>query len=167
MATPTVIVDRSDFRRVGAILRREADSRRLAIGLGGKFRVIAEPIIAQQKTRVSNIPSRGLVREGGSIRAAIQDSLMVRTRLTGYGAGVIIRAATTPNIRRFRMAPRRFNQRKPFRHRLFGQDRWYNQTGDGGWFSEPALHGIPAFRAGCKTELDAMARRIAARHGGA
>jgi hypothetical protein len=158
-----VTCTRADMTRVAAILAKEADGRRLKAELVRNFRAAAEPTVAAIRTGARS-GAGGSGGQGESLTAAIADAVRLEVRLGPKTAGVKIRAKTTPNVRKFRMAARRWNAPGGWRHMVYGRSStWVQQVGNPNYFDEPPKRDRPKFAAAAKAVLQEMAIRIAAR----
>lgn len=146
-------------------MQAEADARTLKLELGAQFRLLAQPVLAEQRAGILSAPSQGR-SIGRPIRSAIAESLVVDVRFTTMSAGVKIRSKTTAGTRNFTQAPRRFNQKKgTFRHPVFGnRANWVSQESHAAmWFTNPALAASPKFYIAAMRAMDDMRNRILAR----
>ena len=160
-------VDR--MRQLGHIVAQEADTAKLKREMGKGLRAAAEPVVAEQKSRIMATGHHGdTPTRGDPLREYLTNSLKVRVRYTGRTAGVTIVCAYTPQLRKFKLAGRRF-ARRIFRHPFFGdRTRWYPQEqNDTDWFDGPpeSAEALSAFMVEADAVLGGMEAKILNRHG--
>jgi CubicO group peptidase (beta-lactamase class C family) len=154
-------VGTQDLEDIGTALRYEQDGMKIRRQIAAELRKAVEPAIADAKGRITAMHSTGLAHKGEPLRTAIASKVKAQARLSGKASGVRVRVATTPDLRGFRLAPRRANRRGGWRHPVYGnRDRWVHQTGAIGWFDD-AMHANPdRYVAALQQVIEDAARRI-------
>lgn len=161
MAPVELTVDQDSLVAVARVLKSEADGKFLKRELTKALKATAERPIAEAKSEILATPSKGL-HGGTSLRAEVARSLKPISRFSGQRAGVSIRQSTTPNLRNFKMAGRRFN-RGNFRHPVFGTATYVDQAGNREWFDRPMQDAKPEFRDDVLRVVQDLADTLAAR----
>jgi len=159
---PAVQVDTSDLRRVAQVLRSVEDGKELRKQLIKDLKSATEPAVAEARSAVMAIPARGTAQP--ALRATVARKIGTQVKLSGRSAGVSVRARKTPNLRGFKNAPKKLQQRGGWRHPVYGRG-WTTQQGRADWFDEP-MQGArePAIRA-VKETLNNFAQDLARRLG--
>lgn len=155
-------IDQQAIVKLGAAIRAEEDGNVMRRELTRNLRATVEPAVIEIRAGVMAVPSSG-ISEGESLRAAVSQAFKVDVRYSGQSAGVRIRARKTPGIRGFTMAPRRLNDPRGWRHRVFGRDVWVQQYGNPRYFDNPIHRRSGDFRRDVLQAIDDMAKRIANR----
>lgn len=161
MGSQAWAVGTEDLEDIGVALRYEQDGTRIRREIAAELRKAVEPAIDDAKGRILAMRSAGLAHQGEPLRTAIAAKVKAQARLSGKASGVRVRVATTPDLRGFRLAPRRTNRAAGWRHPVFGdRDRWVHQTGAVGWFDD-AMHANPdQYVAAVRRVIEDTAQRI-------
>lgn len=161
MATRAWAVGTEDLEDIGTALRYEQDGTRIRRQVAAELRQAVEPAVEDAKSRILAMGSSGLAHKGEPLRTAIAAKVKAQARLSGKASGVRVRVATTPNVRGFRLAPRRTNRARGWRHPVYGnRDRWVQQHGPVGWFDN-AMHANPdQYVAAVRRVIEDTAQRI-------
>lgn len=159
--------DQQQIAQVMAALKSEADGKALRREIGKRMRLIVEPAVGRAKNSVLALPSKGTSagKQGGSLRQSIATRIKAETRAQGRDTGVAIRVKGTGTSRNFRLAGRRLNQRRTWRHPVFGnREIWVEVTNrNPGWFDEEVSKDRDQYRNEILAAVEEMAERIARR----
>lgn len=151
MAKGAWSVGTEDLEDIGTALRYEQDGLQIRRDLTSRLRKAVEPAIDDAKSRILAMPSTGLAHRGEPLRTAIAAKVKAQARLSGKASGVRVRVASTPDLRGFRLAPRRTNRASGWRHPVPRRAKngtetestvWVHQLGAVGWFDD-AMHAHP------------------------
>lgn len=148
--------DPASFRRVARALDDEAPGREWRRDLSeGMAEGLRPGLLAVR----SAVLSRGA--GGGHEGQPLRQAVAAATQIVPLGSGATIVADKTPQVRRFANAPKRLNQRRGWRRRVFGSRTVVVQVGVPGWFDDTLDHLHPRLRAAAYAALEGRARRIA------
>jgi hypothetical protein len=150
----------------GAMVSMEVDPealKRLA-EFAAALRKAMEPIRAKAKSEIMSLPSAGLRRGGAPLRASVARQVRAEVRVDAREPGATLVAGNNGLPRDFKMAPRRLNQSRPFRHPVFGnREVWVHQKTKRGWFYRPQRAGATEYQAAIKRIMTDLAERLARR----
>lgn len=152
-----VEVDQRDLRRLVTALNREADGKELRRDLVTELKTVVEPYAQLARGSILSMSSQGLASP--PLRSAVAAAVKTEAKLSGRRAGVSVVARKTGMPRGFKNAPKLTN-RKRWRHRVFGTDRWVDQTGKPGWFDDTMRRADAAAEQAAKRAMDNVADRI-------
>jgi hypothetical protein len=155
--------DADSLVQLGKALRKEEDGKELRRDLIRALKVPLVPAVAEIKSGLLSMSSGSLRPGKESLRRAAARKVTTQVKLSGFAAGVRVRARKTPAVRGFANAPKRLNQAKGWRHRVFGRNTWVIQFGKPHYFDDPLRHRRAEFRAAVVAAMNDTARRIADR----
>lgn len=147
--------DRIGFERVARALDGEADGRSWRRDLSGGMAAGLAPGVAAVRSAVLSRGGGG-PHEGMPLRQAVAAAVHV----VPLGSGATIVADHTPHVRRFAHAPKRLNQRRGWRRRVYGGSRIVIQRGPAGWFDDTLEALAPRLQSAAHAALEGRARRI-------
>lgn len=153
-----VEVNQRDLTRLVAALRAEEDGKELSRDLVRRLRDVAEPALKAAKADLMTMGSSSQVLPG--LRTTVTQHTKIRVRLGGRRPGVAIISDKNGMPRGFHNAPKRLNEKRGWRHMVFGEDRWVVQRGKPGWFDDTISRFKPAAQRAAQRALDDVARRI-------
>jgi hypothetical protein len=151
--------DEDSFRRVARALADEGDGKELRRQLIRDLRAIMQPAADEAKANVMGMRSGGLPHAGEPLRSAVAAGVKVVVRL-GRNPAVAIKASRNGMPRNFRNAPKRLNERKGWRHKVYGRDVWVTQMGAPEWFDKPIRRRRKHMERAVEKALEDVARRI-------
>lgn len=151
-------VDQRSLTRLVTALRQESDGKALTRDLVQKLERIAEPALLAARAELMAMESHSNVQPG--LRSTVVAHTEVEVKLGGKRPGVSIRAHKTGMPRGFANAPKRLNEPRGWRRRVFGTNRWVVQMGRPGWFDDTIPRFKPAAERAAGQALDEVARRI-------
>ncbi|GLZ36212.1 hypothetical protein Lesp02_83990 [Lentzea sp. NBRC 105346] len=128
-------IDERRLRDLARAMRSEEDGKELRKDLTKTARNVLNPTRNAVRAAIKSMPSRG--HAGPKLRSAIAGKVMVQIRQSGKYPGAVIRAKKTPNVRKFRNAPKRTNSRSGWFHPSIGNNAVrVHQRGKPGWFDD-------------------------------
>jgi hypothetical protein len=155
----------SDIKKKMAVLKRAmgeaADGKILKRELSKRLRSLMTPMVAQQKTRVMRLPSKG--HPGPSMRAAIARQTKAATRWSGNSMGVQIIQRGRGMPRNFDYAGRAFNRSEGWHPTNLGGESVHQEIRPAKWFDDVTDGARPRVGREVLEALDATADKIAAR----
>lgn len=151
-------VDRGDWYRAARALESEANEPlRKAMD---NLRAAAGPAVGLVRAAVM-AGGGGLPHAGEPLRGAIAAGIHLSVDL-GAGSGrVSVIAPKYVAPRGFANAPKRYNQRRGWRHRVYGRDVWVVQVGAPGWFDDTLRVDREKYRVAVRRALEDTAQEIA------
>lgn len=149
------------LRALGRALKEEEDGKAMRRDLIRELKKAIAPAVAEIKSGLMSIGSGGRPSEGEPLRSAVAKKITTQVKLSGFAAGVRVRARKTPGLRGFAHAARRLNSPKGFRHRVFGSNRWVVQYGNPRYFDDPMTERHNEFRRSVLGAMEDTAQRIA------
>ncbi|MEU9888673.1 hypothetical protein [Sphaerisporangium sp. NPDC051011] len=155
-------VDAEALKALGRALKAEADGKQLRRDLIKQLKAPLAPAVAEIRAGLMSIGSGGLPSDGEPLRSAVAKRIRAEAKLSGFAAGVRVRARKTPAVRNFANAAKRLNSPKGWRRRVYGTDRWVVQHGKPHYFDDPLAHRRAEFRAAVLRAMEDLAARIAA-----
>lgn len=150
-------------------MRAEADGKTLKRELTKTLRQGAEPLKGELQLAVRAIPAKhNIDREGVSLRQAVARKMAVQVRYGGRYAGVRVVQKGTPEVRGFKLAGRKLNQSKAWRHPIYGRranpEDWVEQKSRRpGWFDTTARASHARMKQKAIFAVEGMAGQVAAR----
>jgi hypothetical protein len=151
-------VDQEALVALRRALDREADGKKLRRELGVNLRKAVAPAVVDAKAAVRALPS---VTSGDPpLREAVASKISAQARQSGRTPGVSIRQSGKGMPRGFRLAGRRLNQSRGWRHPVFGSETWVPQSGRQ-WFEPAILRRKGEYRDAVVAAMNDMAERIA------
>lgn len=134
-------IDDDDLKAAMRHLARQFNgpgvSKTLKRKTSAKLRKIIEPMVAKRRAAVRALPSRGGVRQGGSMRQAVAQKTRAGTRWSGKDVGVQIIQRARGMPRDFRYAGRMFNREIGWDPVSLDGSQRHQQMRPAGWFDEP------------------------------
>ncbi|MFC6094733.1 hypothetical protein [Saccharothrix lopnurensis] len=159
MVAVALSLDEQNMRRLGRALRSVEDGKQLRADLTRAARDVLNPTRNAARQAIRAVPSSG--HAGPKISRGIANKVMVQIRLGGQYPGATLRAKKTPNVRKFRNAPKRFNARKGFTHPAINNRKIkIHQKGGPGWFDDTTRRDHAKYRRAMRRVLDAHDKRI-------
>lgn len=151
-------LDEKKLVRLARAMRSEADGKALRVDMMKEFRAALNPTRNKARASIKSMPSKG--HAGLKLRNKIAAKVMVQIKPTGRFPGATVRAKKTPNVRKFRNAPKRMNQRS-FSHPSIGNPRRrVRQVGKPGWFDKTMRADRSVHRRAARKVLNSAARRL-------
>ncbi|MEV0227979.1 hypothetical protein [Nonomuraea sp. NPDC050786] len=154
--------DAESLVALGKALRKEEDGKELRRDLIRSLKKPLAPAVAEIKSGLLSMASGGLRTGGESLRRAAARKITTQVKLSGFAAGVRVRARKTPAVRGFANAPKRLNSPKGWRRQVFGRDTWVVQFGKPHYFDDPLRERREEFRAAVVEAMNDTAARLAA-----
>lgn len=152
-------VDERRLRDLARALRSEEDGKALRRDLLREMRLVLNPTRTAARQALKALPSRG--HAGPKLRAAVAAKVMVQIKPSGRFPGAALRAKKTPNLRKFRNAPKRLNARTGWTHPVYGRPTvTVRQTGRPGWFDDTTRKDRAKHRRAMRGVLDAAEKRL-------
>lgn len=145
---------------LGRALKAEEDGKQLRREVTRNMRDALQPAVADARSGIMSMPATGTASPG--LRSEIAKKIRPEVRLSGRSTGARVRAKKI-RTRNFANAPKRTQQAKGWRHRVFGTDEWVTQQGKVDWFDRAMDGKRDLYRAACQEAMEAMAERIARR----
>jgi hypothetical protein len=153
------------LKDLGKALKKEADGKAMRRDLIKRLKVPLAPAVAEIKSGLMSMGSSGPPAKGAaktSLRAQVARKIRPEVKLSGFRAGVRVKASKTPAIRGFANAPKRLNSPKGWRRPVYGNRQvWVVQYGQPGYFDDPLLHRRDEFRTAVVAAMGETADRIA------
>lgn len=166
-ALVTMEVDTEALKRLAKAFKEDANGKRFKAELAAGLRRAMQPTKDKTRSEIMSLPSAGLRRGGSPLRSAVARQVRAEVRLDARDPSAALMAGNNGMPRDFKMAPRRLNQARPFRHPVFGRrdgpNDWVTQRTKRGWFYRPQRAGAKQYRAAIKRIMDDMAERLARR----
>lgn len=154
-------IEQHGLQAIARALKKREDGKELRRDLARNLRAAADPVITDIKSSLMSMPTKGIDPLGAPLRPAVAKNIKAQARLTGKATGVRIRARKTPNIRGFANAPKRLNQKRPFRHPVYGnREKWVPQLGKPRYFDDPINERRDEFRRAVLDVMEDTARKI-------
>lgn len=150
--------DQKRFVRVSRALREEADGAIIARAVED-LRAAASPAVGLVRSAIAS-SGGGLPHAGESIRAAIAAGVHESVNIRKRSGRVSVLAMKTGMPRKFKNAPKRFNE-PSFRRRVYGSNRWVVQVGAPGWFDDTLQANPEKYRPAVRRALEDTADNIA------
>lgn len=155
--------DQKALQALSRALKRHADGKELRKELIRELKRPLQPAIAEIKAELMTIGQAAPVKGQASLRRAVARRIRPVVRLSGFHAGVGVRARKTPTARGFSNAPQRLNSARGWRHPVFGdRNRWVVQFGRRDYFDGPLERRRAEFRVAVVDAMERTARKIAA-----
>ena len=151
--------DTESFRRVARALADEGDGKELRRELVANLKAIMEPAAEEARANIMGMRSGGLPHAGEQLRSAVAAGVKTYVR-TGHNPHVGIKASKRGMPRGFVNAPKRLNEAKGWRHKVFGRDVWVTQIGVPGWFDRPIQRRRKQYERAVQQALENVAKRI-------
>lgn len=146
--------------RVAKALKSEEDGKAMRRDMVKEFRGALNPTRNKVRAAIRSMPSKGSRRGGMRLRSRVAAKVMVQIKPAGKFPGATLKAKKTPNIRKFRNAPKRLNQ-KSFSHPAIGNPRQrVRQVGKPGWFDKTVRADRAAHRRAARNVLKAAEKRL-------
>lgn len=160
MAEIEIQADGTSLHRLVAALDAEEAGGKLRRDLARNLRKAVDPAAEASRREILQMRS-WIPHKGESLRQAVADQVKVTTRLAGEEVGVKVRAGGR-GPRGFRLAARRLNQDKGWRHPVYGNRQvWVHQIGKPHWFDNPIRARREEYMAAVLEAMQAAAERIA------
>jgi hypothetical protein len=147
--------DRDSFSRVARALQAEAPGRTWRRDLSDGMQDALRPGVLAVRSAVLS-RGGGAPHEGQPLRQAVA----ARVQVVPLSSGATIIAGKQGLPRNFPNAPKRLNQRRGWRRRVYGGSAVVVQIGVPGWFDDTLDHLHPRLRAAALAALEGRARRI-------
>lgn len=154
-------IDQQALQALNRALKSEADGKKLRRDLGKNIRQALEPAKAAVRSELMGMGTSGLPVAGPPLRATVLGNLKAEARFSGRATGARLRIRKKGMPRGFANAPKRLNQKRGWRHKVFGRDVWVTQVGKPDYFHRPLRHRKDEFRAAVLQAMEDMAQRIA------
>lgn len=154
-------VDAEALVALGRALKQEADGKAMRRELIRELKKPLASAVAEIRSGLMSISSGGLPGDGVPLRAAVAKRIVSQVKLSGFAAGVRVRARKTSAVRGFTNAAKRLNSPKGWRRRVYGSNRWVVQHGRAHYFDDPLDGRREEFRRGVLEAMEATAARIA------
>jgi hypothetical protein len=151
--------DEKRLVRLARAMKSEEDGKALRKDMTREFRAALNPTRNKARAAIRTMPSQG--HAGMKLRGRVAAKVMVQIRPTGKFPGATLKAKKTPNVRKFRNAPKRLNQ-KSFSHPVIGNPRQrVRQVGKPGWFDKTVRADRAAHRRAARKVLKSAEKRLA------
>lgn len=134
----------SDLRRVHRNLSRMANGKQLRKRFVKEVRAELRPVAAEVKGAYRSAPSKGGRRRPAGrvpLRRALARATTTQVRTTGRDVGIVLRVDGRKMPEGLGGVPAMYEQRRRWRHPVFGQDVWVTQD------SRPTFDRIVPARA--------------------
>lgn len=151
--------DKASFERVIRALDDEKDGKKLKAELVRNLEDALQPAVEEARSNVMAYQTGGLPHEGEPLRSAVAAGVSAYVRL-GDKPIVGIEAKKTGMPRGFANAPKRLNERRGWRHPVFGTGKWVTQLGAPGWFDDPIQRRKATYKKAVQKALQGVADRI-------
>jgi hypothetical protein len=152
--------DEKRLVRLARAMRSEEDGKALRRDMVREFRGALNPTRNKARAAIKSMPSNGARRGGMKLRGRVAAKVMVQIKPSGKFAGATLKAKKTPNVRKFRNAPKRLNQ-KSFSHPSIGNPRQrVRQVGKPGWFDKTVQADRAQHRRAARKVLNSASRRL-------
>lgn len=151
--------DRASFDRVTRALEDERDGKKLKAQLVSDLEDIVQPAVEEARSNVMAYQTGGLPHEGEPLRSAVAAGVSSYVRLGDHPV-VGIEASKTGMPRKFANAPKRLNERRGWRHPVYGTGKWVTQLGAPGWFDDPIQRRMEKYKKAVQKALQDVADRI-------
>ncbi|WP_189243175.1 hypothetical protein [Planobispora rosea] len=156
-----ISADTEGLKALGRALKTEADGKAMRRDLIRELKKPLVPAVAEIKSGLMAMSAGGLRPGGEALRTAVARRIRPEVKLSGFRAGVRVKARKTPAARGFANAPKRLNSAKGWRHPVFGhRDRWVVQFGRPDYFDDPLRNRRADFRQAVVEAMESTARRI-------
>lgn len=123
------------MRTMRRALKDAENGKVLQRQLSKRLRKFMQPLVAQQKSRIMAIPSKG--HSGESLRQAVARQTRAATRWSGKSAGIQIIQRARGMPREFNMAGRMFNREGGWDPQSLGGETFHQEARPAGWFDDP------------------------------
>lgn len=151
-----------EMYRLGRACRSLEDGKEVRRDITKAAREVLNPSRNAARQAVKAIPSKG--HAGPKLRNAVANKVMVQIKLSGRYPGATLRAKKTPNLRRFRNAPKRLNARAGWTHPSIEDPTVQRrQIGKPGWFDDTTRRDRGIYRRAMLGVLNAHEKRIRGR----
>lgn len=151
-------LDEKKLVRLARAMKSEADGKALRKDFMKEFRAALNPTRNKARSAIRSMPSKG--HAGLKLRSKVASKVMVQIKPSGKFPGAALRAKKTPNVRKFRNAPKRLNQ-KSFSHPSIHDRRVrVRQVGKPGWFDKTVKRDRFTHRRAARRVLNSAARRL-------
>lgn len=154
-------------------------NKTLRLELAKQIRLEAVPVVAELKAAVMSIDSKvegqlaggaidrakaagsgkSQAKKDHGLRATIARSIGVVVRLTANQPGVRIRVDVSKLPADQKNLPQALNKAK-FRHPVYGEDVWVDQTGKAGWWDRTIDKHRDGFRSACLRAMKATVDKL-------
>lgn len=162
MVAVELTIDERRMRDLARAMRGLEDGKEFRKDLTRASRQALNPTRTAARQAIRAVPSKG--HAGPRISRAIANKVMVQIRPAGRYPGATLRAKKTPNVRKFRNAPKRFNARKGFYHpAIDNRSVQVHQEGRPGWFDDTNRRDRGKHRRAMRGVLAAHEKRIRSR----
>jgi hypothetical protein len=148
--------DAASFRRCEWALREESTGDEWSADTAAGLHAALEPGVSAVQGAVMGMSSGGLQHAGEPLRATVAQA--VESDTTKSGARIKVKK--TYGLRGFINAPKRLNQRRGWKHEVYGSRTTVTQMGQPGWFDDTLGRLHPSLRAAAEKALERRARRI-------
>ncbi|MDX8050402.1 hypothetical protein SK571_13505 [Lentzea sp. BCCO 10_0798] len=150
--------DEKRLVRLARAMRSEEDGKALRKDMLREFRAALNPTRNSVRAAIRAMPTKG--HAGMKLRSKVAAKVMVQIRPTGKFPGATLKAKKTPNVRKFRNAPKRLNQ-KSFQRPMIGNPRQrVRQVGAPGWFDKTVRARRGAHRRAARNVIKAAEKRL-------
>jgi hypothetical protein len=152
--------DEKRLVRLARAMKSEEDGKALRKDMVREFRTALNPTRNKARAAIRSMPSTGNRRGGLKLRGRVAAKVMVQIKPTGKFPGATLKAKKTPNVRKFRNAPKRLNQRS-FSHPAIGNPRQrVRQVGKPGWFDKTVRADRASHRRAARKVLKSAEKRL-------
>lgn len=160
-------IDQRSLIAVRKAMAAEADGKALRKDLIKDLRAAAAPGVPKLQAAVRSLPDVSPAEATPRLRETVAKQVKVAVALGGKNPGVKFRVDGKAKVRGFRLAGRRLNQPKGWRHPVFGNTDapWVVQYGDANrrWFEPTIKRDSGDYSEAVREAIAAMARRIASK----
>lgn len=158
-------IDDSDLKRAMNHLARafRADKANAAIKreTSKRLRSAMAPMVADRKSRVLALPSKGGPRKNGSMRSAVAKKVAGATRWSGRDTGVSIVQRARGMPRGFQYSGRMFNRTEGWNPKNLGGETETQVMRPARWFDDAATSDAPMVRGQIIEALESAAATMA------
>lgn len=153
-------VDQREITTIAKAMRKERDGVALRRDLIVNLRVAVAPGVSAVQEKLRSIPHESATPSSPALGSYLASRVKPQVRLGGTSAGVAIRIAKTPKLRKFNVASRVLNTGS-WRHPVYGHDVWVTQTSPiPGYFDDTLSEGKERYRAAVVAALARMRMRL-------
>lgn len=149
------------MNHLGQAFRADKTTKLIKRETARKLRQALGPMVADRKSRVLALPSKGGPRQGGSMRSAIAKKVAGSTRWSGRDTGVSIVQRARGMPRNFQYSGRMFNRTEGWQTQNLGGEVETQVMRPDKWFDDAAIEDTPMIREQISEALDAAAATMA------
>jgi len=157
---PVEMTIEHQLRDLSRRMRRDEDGKAMRKDLVKAGREVLNPTRNAARAAIKSMPSKG--HAGMRLRNSVAGKVMVQIRPSGKFPGADLRAKKTPNVRKFRNAPKRLNSRAGWDHPAINNPtKQIRQLGRPGWFDDTTKRDHAKYRRAMVGVIRAAEKRLA------